>query len=104
MPDLGFDEETIVENKEEIEIDEPDMYNVILINDDFTPFDFVIYVLMDIFNKNAEEAWKITNNVHNQGKGIAGTYVRDIAETKSITTTKLAAANEYPLETVIEKV
>ena len=102
MPQEGSD--TQVLEKDEVEIQEPKMYNVILINDDYTPMDFVVYVLMEIFHKNSEDAWSVTMDVHKKGKGIAGTYVQDVAETKSMMANKLANANSFPLETEVEEV
>lgn len=98
-------EGTQILEKEEVdtELEEPKMYHVMLINDDFTPMDFVVYLLMEVFHKNSEDAWITTNEVHENGSGIAGTYIKDIAETKSSLSNKLAKANGFPLETKIEE-
>lgn len=101
MP-LGVEEEVITEEDQELE--EPGMYNVILINDDYTTFDFVVYVLVSVFKRSAEDAWDITNKIHHEGRGIAGTYIKDIAETKSALAEELATQNDFPLETKVEKV
>lgn len=89
--------------KEEVQTIEPKMYNVILINDDYTPFEFVVHVLIEIFNKDINEAQSITQSVHNQGRGVAGTYVKDVADTKSVITQKSAKSNGFPLETIVEE-
>lgn len=89
--------------RNDVEFDEPNMYNVILLNDDYTPFDFVVYVLIEVFDKSSEEAIEVTNNVHHKGRGVAGTYVKDIAETKSLITNKTAKSNGFPLETLVEE-
>ena len=69
--------------KEKPKAKKPSMYAVILINDDYTPMEFVIYVLQTIFKKTYDEAKKIMLKVHNEGKGICGIYALDIAETKA---------------------
>ena len=100
---MSSENEVQTVEREDVEIEEPGMYNVIFLNDDYTPFDFVIYLLVEVFNKSGQDAIKITNDVHKNGKGIAGTYIRDVAETKSLLANKTAKANSYPLETVTEK-
>ena len=75
-----FQEDLGVITKEKPEVKKPDMYAVVLINDDYTPMEFVIYVLQTIFKKNYEEAKKIMLLVHNEGKGICGIFSLDIAE------------------------
>lgn len=101
---MSTENDVQVIEKEDIKLDEPEMYNVILLNDDYTPFDFVQYLLIEVFNKTHQDALVITQSVHEKGKGVAGTYVKDIAETKSILANKTAQANGYPLETVTEEV
>ena len=90
----------------EIELDVAEIrlpqYRVILINDDYTTFEFVVYVLMNIFGKGLDEAERITMLVHQSGKGVAGTYLREIAEMKVKLVHELAQANDYPLQAQIE--
>jgi len=81
----------------------PDLYNVFLLNDDYTTMDFVVNVLMSIFHKEEVEATKIMLHVHNYGKGLAGTYIKDIAESKVNAVHVLAAKNGFPLRCTIEK-
>lgn len=100
---MSTENEAQVIEREDVDIEEPGMYNVILVNDDYTPFDFVVYLLVEVFNKDGESAWAITNDVHKKGKGVAGTYIKDVAETKSLLANKTAKANGYPLETVTEE-
>ncbi|MDR2510365.1 MAG: ATP-dependent Clp protease adaptor ClpS [Spirochaetaceae bacterium] len=83
---------------------EPDDYKVILLNDDWTSMEFVIYILMTVFNKNEEDAERTMLNVHNHGRGIAGVYIFDIAQTKAAQVHQLAAKNNFPLRCVLEKV
>lgn len=68
--------------KQKVKRKAPKMYKVVLINDDVTPFDYVIAVLVTIFDKNPFDALSVTQQVHTNGKGIAGVYTKQIAETK----------------------
>jgi len=83
-------------------IETPRLYVVILHNDDYTPMDFVIEVLMDVFRKDELTATKIMLNVHNLGKGICGSYSYEIAETKVAKVVELAEINDYPLRASME--
>ena len=85
------------------EIKEPEMYKVILLNDDYTTMDFVVHVLVTIFHKSVTEATKIMLDVHQKGKGIVGTYTYDIANTKIKQTHELAKTNNFPLKAMMEK-
>lgn len=92
--------------KEEIreDVKEPDMYRVILLNDDYTTTDFVVEVLVSIFHKPPIEAAKIMMDVHKKGKGIVGLYTYDIAATKIAQVHIAAREREYPLKCIMEKV
>ncbi len=79
------------------------MFRVILYNDDYTTFEFVIEVLMSVFRKNEEEAKQITMNVHRRGKGVAGVYPMEIAEMKVSQVHQMAEAANFPLRAGIEK-
>ncbi len=87
----------------ELETAEPPLYKVIILNDDYTPMDFVIYVLTQIFKHSETEAHKIMLDVHQQGSGIAGIYNFEIAETKSYQMNQLAKQNQYPLKSIVEE-
>jgi ATP-dependent Clp protease adaptor protein ClpS len=82
----------------------PSVWNVVFINDDFTPMDFVMYCCMTIFGKTEEQAYQLTMAVHESGKGIAGQYPRDIAETKQQMCLELARLNEHPFQVRLEQV
>jgi ATP-dependent Clp protease adaptor protein ClpS len=86
-----------------IEIKEPPMFSVILLNDDFTPMNFVVEILETIFNKKHEEAVQIMLNVHEKGQGICGTYPHAIAETKVHIVISQARENHFPLQCVMEE-
>lgn len=95
-------EEFVVTDKKTTVV-EPPMYKVLLINDDYTPMDFVVEILMTVFNKNLEVASQIMMSVHKQGRGICGVYTYEIAETKTETVHRLAEENGYPLRSTMEK-
>ena len=86
-----------------IKIKKPSMYNVLLLNDDYTPMEFVIMVLEKIFNKKQEDATQIMLHVHKNGVGICGTFTYEVAETKCKTVMDIAKKNEHPLQCTMEK-
>ncbi len=92
---------TVTENHSEVL--EPSLYHVILLNDDFTSMEFVIQALQQVFHKPLPEATKIMLEVHKKGRGIAGTYIRDIARTKAERVMHLAFKENYPLKCILEK-
>lgn len=87
----------------EVKTKRPPYFKVVLLNDDFTPMDFVVFVLKDIFRKNHEEAVSIMLDIHNKGAGICGVFTRDVAETKAELVITLSRRNEYPLQCLVEK-
>lgn len=86
------------------ELKEPDMWRVVLLNDDYTPRDFVVEILVSIFHKPPVEAANIMLEVHNKGRGVVGVYPYDIGKTKVNWLKKLARAKEYPLQGILERV
>lgn len=84
-------------------LERPPFYKVVLLNDDYTPMDFVVKVLENIFNKDNNEAVRIMLEVHNKGAGLCGVYTRDVAETKVDQTLYLARQHEHALQCVMEK-
>lgn len=89
--------------KSKIKTKKPKHYKVIMYNDDYTTMEFVVDVLMNIFNKKFEEANKIMLDVHQRGKGIAGIYPYDIAATKVSTAMAMAEEEEFPFKLTIEE-
>jgi ATP-dependent Clp protease adaptor protein ClpS len=81
----------------------PPMYKVILLNDDYTPMEFVVEILKQVFYKPHAEATRIMLHVHQNGMGVAGVYPYEIAETKVRTVEELARESQYPLKCVMEK-
>ena len=98
----SFEDQKQVKDKEEIK--EPSLYKVLLHNDDYTTMDFVVMILETVFKKDTTEATRIMLNVHNQGVGIAGIYIREIGETKIGVVHEMARKNQYPLKCSLEKV
>ena len=93
---MGTDIQTLT--KEKIKLDEPGLYDVIFLNDNITTQEFVIRVLKQIFNKTQEQADTIMKKIHNDGQGIVGSYVHEVAEQKGIETTLLARQEGMPLQ------
>jgi len=81
----------------------PNMYKVLLLNDDFTPMDFVIVVLQRFFGMGKEQATRIMLQVHNEGRGLCGLYPRDIAATKVEQVSAFARQHQHPLACIMEK-
>lgn len=81
----------------------PSMYKVLMLNDDYTPMEFVIHVLEQFFSKNHDEATNIMLHVHQKGVGICGVFTYEVAETKVNQTMDLAQQNQHPLQCTIEK-
>ncbi len=93
-----------VAEKTKSSIKEPPKYAVILLNDNYTTFEFVVKVLVSIFRKSVAEAIQITNDVHRQGRGICGLYSKEIAETKVELVEQLSRQEGHPLKCVMEKI
>ena len=83
-------------------IKEPPMYRVVLLNDDFTPMDFVVAILMEFFAMTNERALQVMLEIHAHGKGVCGVFTREIAETKVAQVNAHARGNEYPLLCTME--
>lgn len=81
----------------------PNLYKVLLLNDDFTPMDFVVLLLETVFHKSRDEAIDIMLHVHHRGVGICGVYTFEVAESKVAQVTEIARRNEHPLQCTMEK-
>lgn len=92
-----------IEEKTSIKVSEPKRWKVIVLNDDHTPIDFVIAMLIDIFKHTMDSATTITLQVHESGSGIAGFYDFEIAEIKAVEATKMARESGFPLQIKIEE-
>lgn len=85
------------------ELARPPMYTVLLLNDDYTPMDFVVDVLMDFFAMNEEQATQVMLHVHTRGRGVCGTYIREVAEAKVAQVNDYARMHQHPLLCTMEK-
>jgi len=99
------DSDTVVERRTrpETRTKKPQMYKVILLNDDYTPMEFVVEILKGVFHKEHAEATRIMLHVHQNGMGVAGVFPFEVAETKVRTVDDLARQSEFPLKCVMEK-
>lgn len=95
--------QVIVKDREKEKLKEPPKYKVVMINDDYTPMDFVIAILIIHFGHSKEKAFQTMMEVHEKGKGVAGVYPKDIAETKAVIVMEVARRAEHPLLVVVEK-
>jgi len=108
MPDFPFfhqddDDDLAVQNAKP-KLKKPSLYRVILLNDDFTPMDFVTEVLANFFGMSEDQATAIMLQVHTQGIGICGTYSKDVAETKVYIVNSYSFEHEYPLQCTMEEI
>jgi ATP-dependent Clp protease adaptor protein ClpS len=95
--------EESVDSETDQEVEEPPMYKVMLLNDDYTTMEFVVEVLVYVFKKSPEEATRIMLNVHRIGVGVCGIYSYEVAETKVNTVDTLARENGFPLKCIMER-
>ena len=101
--DGGNKNDTATITKPKTKSKRPSLYRVLLLNDDYTPMEFVVLVLQDVFNKTREEAMRIMLHVHNQGVGECGVFPFEVAETKVTRVMDAARKNQHPLQCVMEK-
>ena len=101
-PRPELEETAVAEPKEKVE--EPPLYKVLLHNDDYTTMEFVVWVLVTVFNMPEEQAIQVMLSVHLRGTGVAGIYTYEIAESKVQRTTSLAREQEFPLLVTMEEV
>ncbi|MCA8929615.1 MAG: ATP-dependent Clp protease adapter ClpS [Alphaproteobacteria bacterium] len=99
----GGDTSTGVVVKARPKVKKPSMYKVLMLNDDYTPMEFVVHVLEHFFYKNREEATEIMLHVHRRGIGICGVYTYEVAETKVAQVVDFARRHEHPLQLTLEK-
>jgi len=94
--------ETGIATKERPKTKKPAMYKVLMLNDDYTPMEFVVYTLERFFGKNQDEATHIMLHVHQRGVGVCGIFTHELAETKATQVMEFARQNDHPLQCTIE--
>jgi len=99
-----LDSDVIVEDEEDVELDKPKMYRILLHNDDYTTMEFVVFILESVFHKSEVESNKIMLEVHKKGVGIVGIYPYEQATTSVYLVEKLAEKQGYPLKCSMEEV
>jgi ATP-dependent Clp protease adaptor protein ClpS len=100
-PERESDGHTVTKPKPRSE--KPPLYRVFLLNDDFTPMDFVLLILKKFFMKSESEATRIMLQVHSEGSGLAGVYTFEVAETKVYTVNEFSRRHKHPLKCIMEK-
>jgi len=96
--------DSVVLERKTQRVEPPKMYQVVLLNDDFTPMEFVVMVLQEYFNKDRETATQIMLKIHLEGRGICGVFTRDVANTKVELVLQAARHSGHPLQCVAEPV
>jgi len=94
--------DTVTKQKQTSALKDPGMFKVVFYNDNVTPMDFVVQVLVELFRHNTERANSIMQQIHNNGSGVAGVFTYEIAEQKGVETSVLARENGYPLQIKID--
>ena len=94
---------TQTKTRDQVDITYPKKYNVVIHNDDVTPMDFVISLLVEVFHRNLDQATDITLTIHEKGRGIAGTYSHEVAEQKQRESTLLSHRHGHPLAITLEE-
>lgn len=100
---MSADTEIVLDEKVDLEIKQPKRYKVVFLNDDTTPMEFVINVLIDIFKHTEDTAKDITMQIHEEGSGVVGVYTYEIAEQKAVETTTLARNHGFQLQIRVEE-
>jgi ATP-dependent Clp protease adaptor protein ClpS len=95
--------DSAVKDRADIKNQEPKLYNVLLLNDDYTTMEFVIHILEALFQKSPAEAFRIMMHVHRNGRGLAGVYTWEVAETKADQVAVMASDAGFPLRATIEE-
>ncbi len=101
---LKYNDDDLVVQEAKPKLKKPPLFKVILLNDDFTPMDFVIEVLMDFFNMSEDKATMVMLQVHTQGMGVCGIYSKEVAETKVYIVNEYSRENQHPLLCAMEEV
>jgi len=100
-PDWQHEDNTVVEESRP-KLKKPRMFQVVLLNDDYTPMEFVVELIEQFFYKSRENATRIMLKIHTEGKGVCGIYTKDVAETKAGTVNQYARDHQHPLLCAVE--
>ena len=100
---MSTNSDVVLDEKIKVRIKEPKLCKVIFLNDDTTPMDFVISLLVNVFKHTEDNAMKLTMEIHTEGSGIAGVYTHEIAEQKAIESVGLSRQNGFQLQVKIEE-
>jgi ATP-dependent Clp protease adaptor protein ClpS len=100
LPDEG--QGAVVVERQAAKTEPPPMYQVVLLNDDYTPMEFVVHVLQEYFNRDLETATHIMLKIHHEGRGVCGVYTKDVAVTKVELVLTAARRAEHPLQCIME--
>ena len=101
--DDGEDTGINVVTRTRVQTRKPSLYRVLLLNDDYTPMEFVVFILENFFNRSRDQAMRIMLHVHQKGVGVCGVFTFEVAETKVAQVLDLARRHEHPLQCVMEK-
>ena len=104
IKNIDQDNEVLIKKNTKKKLKKPSLYKVVMLNDDYTPMDFVVYLLKTFFKKNHEEASKIMLEVHNKGASTCGIFTFEIAETKILKVINTSRNNCFPLLCILEKI
>jgi ATP-dependent Clp protease adaptor protein ClpS len=100
--DEGEGAGSVVVEKEALKVEPPKLFQVVMLNDDYTPMEFVIYVLQELFRRDIETATQIMLKIHHEGRGVCGVYTKDIAATKVELVLAAARRAGHPLQCILE--
>ena len=95
-------QETVVVERQALKTEPPRLYQVVMLNDDYTPMEFVVMVLQDVFRQDLETATQIMLKIHHEGRGICGVYTKDVAATKVELVMAAAQHAGHPLQCILE--
>ena len=104
IKNIDQDNEVLIKKSTKKKLKKPSLYKVVMLNDNYTPMDFVVYLLKTFFKKNHEEASKIMLDVHNKGAATCGIFTFEIAETKILKVINTSRNNGFPLLCILEKI
>ena len=103
MAQDDFSTGTVELKEAEVKVDRPPLFTVVIFNDDFTPMEFVVYVIQKFFGYDHAKSTEIMLEIHNKGRGFCGAFSQEIAETKSQQINQFSKENEHPLKSDIEE-